>query len=258
MRLRDKSIGWELRRFRALFRPNDCQTRFYQSLLERSPKGTILDIGSNNGSKAEIFRNLTDFVVAVEPDPDLANLLRSRFRFRKVRVLESAIGAFNGKLELLRFPGHEAYNTAVQVWADSVEAAKHLPKPVKCTVAVCDLQTLIDRYGPVKYVKIDIEGWEWEAISTLTTRVPFVSMEFNLPDFQSGLERSLKHLGAMGYLFNVAIAEPPAALEWAEWLPAYEAIETIVRSGWRYSEVFAKSDVPPVTSSIFNESFPVV
>ena len=78
---RDSVIGWELRRnilwrtYCRIFRERraeDSHEQFYRSVIGSGKGVGILDSGANIGGKTEIFGPLSDWVVAVEPDPELA------------------------------------------------------------------------------------------------------------------------------------------------------------------------------------------
>jgi FkbM family methyltransferase len=73
-------------------RPPTKEFCFYKSLIDGATRGCIIDVGANGGEKAEIFRRLASCVIAVEPDPTSADLLRKRFRWRPdVQVRQCAV-----------------------------------------------------------------------------------------------------------------------------------------------------------------------
>jgi FkbM family methyltransferase len=225
------------------------EENFYRRLLEGMPPGAIVDIGANLGSKAEIFVKLTDRVIAVEPDAAMAAVLKARFGDHpRFTLLERAVSARAGELRFFVFAGAAAYNTAETGWKESLEDASRNRfgvafAPAKETrVMAVTLQDILREYGPACFVKIDVEGHEYEVISTLDVPVPLVSLEFNLPEFQEALEQSVRKLASVSaaYRFNAAISEPPDRLEFAEWLPAEETIARIRQEGWLFVELFAR------------------
>ena len=73
------AIAWEIRRALNPFRELQSrreETQFYRRLIPKDG-GCIIDVGANGGSKTEIFRALAARVIAIEPDPVSAGLLRS-------------------------------------------------------------------------------------------------------------------------------------------------------------------------------------
>lgn len=254
MSFRNSTIAWEARRLRAAISSNyrlyeNLEFGFYHRLLHGHP-GCILDVGANRGYKTEIFQHLATHVVAIEPDEEMVRLLKRRFRFRNVSVLKTAVGKSSGSLPFHTFSGNEAFNTADLNWATSLRSSSNnrmnlsLPAPKLISVPVTTINDLEHRYRPIKYLKIDIEGLEYAAISTLAHTIPLISLEFNLPIFLEELEASVEKLVSLNprFKFNVALGEPCTSFAWQSWLTGSEAISSIRTNGWEYVEVFARPD----------------
>lgn len=225
------------------------ETDFYRQLLEGLPRGAVLDVGANSGSKTEIFRSMSDFVVAIEPTPRLVHALKNRFQYcRNIKILDCAVSSTNGTSLLHVFEGDDSYNTLAPEWASALRVPHTnrfglaLTSPEKIRVQTCTLAELVQEYGPIKYVKIDAEGYEYEIVSSLETPVPLISLEFNLPEFAGALNRSIEKLHSLSglYRFNAAVTEPPMKLELSNWVPAEEMREHVNQSGWHYAELFAR------------------
>jgi len=255
---RDSPIGWELRRnaiwrtYGRIFRGRNAEAsyeQFYRSAIGAGDGLGILDIGANTGGKTEIFRRLADWVVAVEPDPELAQLLRRRFYFRRgVKVEECAVSDRPGIAQLHKYEGNESFNT---LSVESVERMSSSEKnfmgfalhpPRRMDVQCRTLSDLCRLDGSIKYIKIDAEGLEYEIISTLEREIPLISLEFNLPHFEQSLKLTLEKLRTISsrYRFNVAITEPPLKFEFDEWLTGAELLAEIKRRGWFYVELYAR------------------
>jgi hypothetical protein len=115
------------------------------------------------------------------------------------------------------FSGSEAFNSASLRWVESMTSAERnhmnltLPPPVRTDVTSVTISNLVQRFNPVKYLKIDVEGFEFQAISTLSVPIPLISLEFNLPQFWESLGACVRLIEEIdgGYRFNAAITEPP-------------------------------------------------
>ncbi len=257
--LKQSPLAWKVRRsplykaWRRFRAPDqveraDRERAFYRAFLPNIAGHTALDIGANDGGKTDIFRALGARVVAVEADPDVRALLQRRFAGdRNVVIEHAAAAAETGVLELMKFEGNEAYNTASADWAKYLQQPnerfgdpKSAPRAIR--VPAVTLASLIERHGPIRYLKVDVEGLEWAVLSTLTVAIPRVSLEFNLPMFQEDLVRCVEHLARLdaGYRFNVAITEPPLRFELDGWLPADTFVTTLAARGWGYAEVYAR------------------
>jgi FkbM family methyltransferase len=248
--LKKTAVSWEIRRVLRDTRERALERRFYEHLIAKGEEGCIIDVGANNGSKTEIFRNLASPVVAIEPDPASAHLLRTRFRWRPgVIVRQCAIADKSDTIRFYQFAAGSAYNTADPEWAGSmVDGSNHmhlrLPQPNEILVPARTIAEVEGEFRPVKYLKIDAEGFEEKVISTLGYPVPLISMEFNFPQMHDALLACVSHIETIGdYRFNVAITEPPFKLEYDQWLSSGEIIASIRLAGWQYIELFARLKV---------------
>jgi FkbM family methyltransferase len=249
--LKQTALAWELRRLRQVFRGETPQQaeerRFYASIIPRETNGgCIVDVGGNTGSKAELFRQFARRVIVIEPDPASAETLRQRFRWRKaVTIRECAVTDHPGNVIFYQFTPGSAYNTADATWvAAMTDGSNHqhmtLARPREIRVNAITLSQIVAEYAPITYVKIDVEGHEEQALSTLDHPVPLVSMEFNLPHMSQALTSCVERLERLGlYDFNAAITEPPRKFA-LEWLSGADVVAAIRASGWGYAEVYAR------------------
>jgi hypothetical protein len=117
-----------------------------------------------------------------------------------------------------------------------------LPKPQITYVKAEPISSFIAAAGPIKYLKIDAEGFEQQVLSTLKVPVPLISMEFNFPHMQAALLACITMLGKLGnYQFNAAITEPPIKFEFDHWLSGKEMVAAISEKGWLYVELYART-----------------
>jgi FkbM family methyltransferase len=250
--LKNSAIAWQVRRTSlwTWYRRSAAQAAeigFYERLLSASTPGCIVDVGANTGGKTEIFLNLASHVVAVEPDPVSADTLRKRFRWKAVKVRESAISSESGRIIFYRFAAGSAFNTVSVEWVQSmIDGSNHmrqrLPQPTSLEVRAETIADLEAECRPVKYLKIDTEGFEDKVLSTLTVPIPLISMEFNFPqmwDAMLACVRTLRNIDG-GYLFNVAITEPPITFASDTWLGGDEIVSAIQSRGWMYVELYAR------------------
>ena len=257
--VKQSAFAWQLRRTRLYnmwrkyrapeqWRLAARERAFYREFLGSRHDLAILDIGANVGSKTEIFRELATRVVAVEPDPDLGALLERRFAGDdRVTIAHSAVAAEHGMLEFFKFEGSEAFNTASTEWAAFLQApnsrfgAQRPPQTIR--VPAVTLAELLQRYRPIHFTKIDVEGLEWSVLSTLAEPISAISLEFNLPDFWQDLVRSVEFLVKLDprYRFNGVITEPPQRFESERWLDADAFMGLVAQRAWNYVEVYART-----------------
>ena len=77
----------------------------------------------------------------------------------------------------------------------------------KITVDVTTLDSLIQKFGNPKYIKIDVEGFEHDVILGLTKKTGIISFEFT-SEFIEDAFKSMDYLISLGYTdFNYSMGE---------------------------------------------------
>lgn len=162
---------------------------FYRNLIK--PGDLVFDVGANYGSKAEVFLKLGARVVLVEPDRRSCRILRQRFvRWQNVTLEERAVAERPGTLVLHCAEPGSAYNTLSEKWRDVSHGNGGDSYPVEVTT----LDDLITKHGLPEFLKIDVEGYEREALRGLSSAVRAISFEANLPEFRDETIECLQKL----------------------------------------------------------------
>ena len=198
--------------------------RLYGQFVQ--PGDLVFDIGAHVGDRIAAFRRLGARVVAVEPQPALVKTLHLLYgRDRNVTIEAVAVGSRPGVIDLNINVDNPTVST---VSADFIAAAADAPGwrgqawSRRLSVPLTTNDALIERHGVPAFIKIDVEGYEAEALAGLGQPVPALSFEFTLIQrdiAQACLERCI----ALGYSrFNACLGEI-SRFEHAEWIGA-EAI----------------------------------
>lgn len=183
--------------------------RLYQPFL--SPGDLAFDIGAHVGDRIRVLRHLGARVVAVEPQPRPARLLRALFsRDPSVTIVRAAVDASPGILELringanptvstasdhmvAAASGHERWRG--EVWNETVR------------VEATTIDRLIVAHGEPAFIKIDVEGLEDRVLAGLSRPVKVLSFEFTTLQRDVAL-RSLARAGELGYRrFDLSLGE---------------------------------------------------
>lgn len=142
----------------------------------------VFDVGSHVGDRIGAFRRINARVVACEPQPALVKTLRLIYgRDKSVTIEPVAVGRKAGQIELKINVDNPTVSTASD---DFVKAADGAPGwqgqnwGKSITVGMTTLDALIARHGMPVFMKIDVEGFEAEALGGLTQPVPALSFEF--------------------------------------------------------------------------------
>jgi FkbM family methyltransferase len=175
------------------------------------PGDLVFDVGAHVGDRVAAFRSLGARVVAVEPQPALARVLRLIYgRDRHVRIVEAAVGGATGETELLLNIDNPTVSTVSDAFVRAAAGRAGWEGQRwtrRLRVPVTTLDALMAEHGTPAFIKIDVEGFEAEVLSGLTTAVPALSFEFTTIQREVALA-CLERCGALGLVrFGAALGE---------------------------------------------------
>jgi len=183
--------------------------RLYSRFVQ--PGDLVFDVGSHVGDRIAAFRRLGARVVACEPNPPLVKTLRLLYgRDANVIVEPVAVGAAPGEIELKINVDNPTVSTASRDFVKASEGAPGWQGQVwdkSLRVAVTTLDALIARHGIPAFIKIDVEGFEAEALAGLSQAVAALSFEFTTIQ-RDVAHACLQRCAALGYVrYNAALGE---------------------------------------------------
>lgn len=232
--------------------------RFYAQLIR--PGDLCFDIGAHVGNRVNAWSRLGARIVAVEPQPHCMALLRRLYgRASNIVLVEEAVGAAPGAQTLLVSESNPTVSTLSSDWIKAVTrvdsfAAVRWEGAVQVTVTTLD--ALIARYGEPAFCKIDIEGYELEALRGLSHPLRILSFEF-IPAAQEIAIGCIERLAALGdYQYNWSIGEQH---RWASstWLDADAMCRQLLQMppDGPSGDIYARRITSPIaTSSIATSS----
>jgi FkbM family methyltransferase len=196
------------------------------------PGNLVFDVGAHVGDRTAAFRRLGARVVAVEPQPALVKTLKLIFgRDGMVAIEPLAVGRSAGTIELKLNVDNPTVSTASDAFVAAADGAPGWAGQAwtrSIRVPITTLDALIARHGMPTFIKIDVEGFEAEALAGLTQRVAALSFEFTTIQRDVAAD-ALDRCKALGYArYNAALGESQALVhgEWqsaqdiARWLAA--------------------------------------
>jgi FkbM family methyltransferase len=209
MSLADRTIG--LARSLLVYHAIPLRQRRMQRLYRRfaRPGDLVFDIGAHVGNRARALAAIGCRVVALEPQPDFARVLRTLFaRSDAVEIVEAAVAAASGEAWLSVSERTPTVSTLASKWRD---ARAHEPGfgavdwNRQQRVRTVTLDDLIARYGEPAFVKVDVEGGEPAVLAGLSRPVPALSFEYlpaALDEVRACVDRLAMLSGAATYRYN--------------------------------------------------------
>jgi FkbM family methyltransferase len=197
--------------------------RFYRDVL--TPGDLVFDVGAHVGTRARAMRAAGARVVALEPQALFAAWLR-RTLPRDIVLVEAAAGGAETEAEMAvssRHPTVSSLRAEFVAGAATAPGFGHVRWDRAERVRVVTLDGLIAAHGRPAYVKIDVEGFELEVLSGLSSPVPMLSVEY-LPGFPHLSRAVVARLTELGdYRFN-AVAGEGGRFLWPDWRGAEAAL----------------------------------
>ncbi|HVO73599.1 MAG TPA: FkbM family methyltransferase [Ignavibacteriaceae bacterium] len=197
---------------------DDKRFEFYKEFIK--PGDLVFDVGANIGNRTKIFLKLQAKVVAFEPQKICAEFLMSAFKKEKnFSLVQKALGLKEGNA--LMHVGDE--HTISTLSADWIEATKRSGRFSKNTwdksesVSITTLDNSIIKFGMPSFIKIDVEGYEYEVLLGISSPVDCISIEFAAENVENSF-KCVDYLNSLsGMIFQFSKAEE-AGFYFREWM----------------------------------------
>lgn len=210
--------------------------RFYRQFVK--PGDLVFDVGANYGEKTRIFLKLGALVIAFEPQQDCLNELQHRCgKNKKLITRVEALSSKSGNANLF-VRKHRGASGLLKEWESEVESVSK--------VSLVTLDEMIQVYGCPSYIKIDVEGYEFEVISGLHQRIPLISFEYHMKeeDIKKVFE-CLEYLNNLGEISLNLIPSNKMQFFYQQWIQLEQfrvsfPAEINNLEGYWYGDIFVK------------------
>lgn len=198
------------------------RTKFYSEFINHG--SLVYDVGANIGNRTFTFLKLGANVVAIEPQRKCRRILKLRFG-NKIKVVPLGLGE---KEDIKKFyiSSSHTLSTFSEAWIKEMSESNRFSNAIwnkHKQFNITTLDNLINKYGEPKFIKIDVEGYEFEVLKGLNRIIEFVSFEYAVPENAMALKECICRLNSLNknYLFNYSIGET-MALHSERWYTYHE------------------------------------
>jgi FkbM family methyltransferase len=163
-------------------------------------KNLAFDIGANVGDATEFLLRDYTSVVSFEPNPQLVEKLKARFQHTdRVTVASYAISNKDSE-EVFNISSNHTISTLNDNWRLNGRFSNKFDLQSQIKVQTLTLKNIISKYGVPDYVKIDVEGHEFEVISTLDIVLPDTIFAFEwTEEGEDSIKKIIEHVSKIGY-----------------------------------------------------------
>ncbi len=181
---------------------------FYSQFL--SAGDLAFDVGAHLGSRVEIFRALGADVVAVEPQEQCRKRLHRHFGHDlHVTIVPRALDSNLGT-KVLRGDASSPMASLSTEWISAVTKSGRFDESTftrESVVKTTTLDSLMAVFGPPRFCKIDVEGYEHVVLGGLSAPIASLSMEFT-PEHKASTDQCIAKLSFLGrYAYNYVVGE---------------------------------------------------
>ena len=149
-------------------------------------------------------------VVAVQPQAECRQILNRAFvNDQRLIIVDKALGESDGTAEMM-ISDSSTISSLSAAWVDAVNSSGRFSGHSwgkKISVSLTTLDALIRDFGIPDFIKIDVEGFEFQVVSGLSQSVKVISLEFT-PEFMDATFKCIDHFSQLGDIdLNYSLGE---------------------------------------------------
>jgi FkbM family methyltransferase len=183
-------------------------------------KKIAFDIGANRGNMTDHFLSKGNKVICFEPNPDLVNWLRSKYKNNQNVIIEDIGLSDKIETKIFNLSNADTISTFSNDWINNSRFTGQYAWNRQIEVKTTTLDQIIDQYGQPEFIKIDVEGYELNVIKGLTKLLENTTFSFEWAEEQyDSMKQIYEYLISLGYekyafTYSDTITEN---LNWSKW-----------------------------------------
>ena len=183
------------------------RNHFYNSFIKSGD--LCFDVGANLGNRIIPLLQIGAKVVAIEPQESCYKYLEYKFG-KQIEIVKRGLGEAESVKDF-HVSDYTVISSFSNDWINSVRdgrfKGKKWDKLVK--VEMTTLDRLIEKYGLPVFIKIDVEGYEYEVLKGLSKKIKMISFEYTVPEQTNKLMDCISQLKTVNpnVMFNYSIGE---------------------------------------------------
>lgn len=217
-RLKNKNI----RNLEMWSQEDESRFQFYRCFIK--PNDLVFDVGANMGNRTKIFLKLNAKVVAFEPQKICAKFLESAFKNEnKFTLIKKALGAKNGEAEMFIANEH-TISTLSKHWVTATKESGRFRQNKwnkRQIVEITTLDNMIKQFGIPSFIKIDVEGYEYEVLSGISIPIDCISIEFAAENIKNTY-KCIEHMSSLSHALFQIVKGEDTTFYLPEWISGEE------------------------------------
>ncbi|MBK8389412.1 MAG: FkbM family methyltransferase [Saprospiraceae bacterium] len=206
------------------------------------------DVGANYGNRIEPIINKGLKIIAVEPQIKCIDFLNKKYG-NHITIVPKGLGE-KEETKTLYISNAHTISSFSEDWIKATQESGRFSQfnwNQEQTVEITTLDTLIGIYGKPKFIKIDVEGFEYEVLKGLNSPIQTISFEYTVPERNKSvldcMDRIMEIANQQTVLFNYSIGESMewALDEWISYLDMKKEISTKRFIDTEFGDIYAKT-----------------
>lgn len=185
----------------------NLRKNFYKTFVNH--ESLVFDVGANVGNRVEVFLKLGATVVAIEPQEFCRKILGIKFG-KKIKLVPYGVGEVEEE-KTMYISNSNTISSFSKEWIDEVKKNRFKNEEWNKTetIKVTTLEKLIIKHGKPSFIKIDVEGYELQALKGLEQAVQTISFEYTVPEQITNAHSCVEYLNGLSkyYHFNYSTGE---------------------------------------------------